>query len=268
MMRVESLLRELAPQVLGAVARGRDFADAEDAVQEALLAASLQWPEEGLPDDPRGWLIVVALRRMTDGMRSRRARRQREDLAAPREVEQDVAPPSIDRDDSLLLFFMRCHPALTAGSAIPLTLRAVGGLRTAGIARAFLVPEATMAQRISRAKQRIKASGIPFAMPAAEESAARLRSVLHVLYLIFTEGHAATTGALVSRADLSAEAIRLTRMLHVSRPDDPEVTVSSRSWCSTTPAALRAQVPAASSSGWGSRTARSGMPRSSRRVWR
>ena len=212
MISVETLLRELAPQVLAAVARRRsDFADAEDAVQEALLAAAEQWPDEGLPDDPRGWLITVASRRMTDRLRNQQARRQREDLAALRELGEEGAPAASNRDDSLLLLFMCCHPALTAGSAIPLTLRAVGGLRTAEIARAFLVPEATMAQRISRAKQRIKTSGIPLAMPPGDEVAARLRSVLHVLYLIFTEGHAATSGALVARADLSAEATQAPR---------------------------------------------------------
>jgi RNA polymerase sigma factor (sigma-70 family) len=223
MTSVEDLLRELAPQVLGAVARRYgDFEDAEEAVQEALLAAATQWPADGLPDSPRGWLIAVAARRMTDRLRSEEARRRREGLAAMHEPA-DAAPPASERDDSLVLLFLCCHPALTPASAIPLTLRAVGGLTTAEIARAFLVPEATMAQRISRAKQRIKASGVPFAMPTGGEWAERLRSVLHVLYLIFTEGHAATTGARVARGELSGEAIRLTRMLHASLPDDPEV---------------------------------------------
>jgi RNA polymerase sigma factor (sigma-70 family) len=223
MTSVEDLLRELAPQVLGAVARRYgDFEDAEEAVQEALLAAATQWPADGLPDSPRGWLIAVAARRMTDRLRSEEARRRREDLAAMHEPA-DAAPPVPERDDSLVLLFLCCHPALTPASAIPLTLRAVGGLTTAEIARAFLVPEATMAQRISRAKQRIEASGVPFVMPTGGEWAERLRSVLHVLYLIFTEGYAATTGARVARSELSAEAIRLTRMVHASLPDDPEV---------------------------------------------
>ena len=219
---VEDLLRELAPQVLGVlVRRYGDFADAEDAVQDALLAAATQWPAEGLPDNPRGWLLAVAVRRLTDNWRSEEARRRREELAA---VRDPAAPSEVsDQDDSLPLLFMCCHPALTPGSAIPLTLRAVGGLTTAEIARAFLVPEATMAQRISRAKQRIKNSDVPLRMPTPAEWAGRLRWVLHVLYLIFNEGYAASTGAQVARSDLSGEAIRLTRALHAGLPDDPEV---------------------------------------------
>jgi RNA polymerase sigma factor (sigma-70 family) len=220
---VEDLLRELAPQVLGAVARRYDeIDDAEDAVQEAILAAARQWPVEGLPDNPSAWLIAVASRRMSDRLRREEARRRREVVAASREPT-DPPRPVPDRDDSLLLLFLCCHPALTPASAIPLTLRAVGGLTTAEIARAFLLPEATMAQRISRAKQRIKASGAPFAMPTAAEWAARLRSVLHVLYLLFTEGYAASSGERVARGELSTEAVRLTRMVHASLPDDAEV---------------------------------------------
>jgi RNA polymerase sigma factor (sigma-70 family) len=220
---MEDLLRELAPQALGVVARlCGDFDDAEDAVQEALLAASTLWPADGPPDNPQGWLIAVAARRITDRVRNEEARRRREDLAAIREPA-DGTPEVSEYDDSLVLLFMCCHPALTPASSIPLTLRAVGGLTTAEIARAFLVPEATMAQRISRAKQRIKASGVPFSRPAAGEFVERLRSVLHVLYLIFTEGHAATSGADVARAELSVEAIRLTRMVHRLLPDYPDV---------------------------------------------
>lgn len=231
---IEDLLRELAPQVLGALLRRyRDFADAEDAVQEALLAAATQWPEQGLPDNPRGWLSAVAVRRLTDQSRSDEARRRREELT----VRESASRPEIsNEDDSLRLLFLCCHPALTPGSAIPLTLRAVGGLTTAEIARAFLVPEATMAQRISRAKERIKSSDVPFRTPtqaeppspfpegaAAAEWTDRLRSVMHVLYLIFNEGYGPSTGADVARCDLSGEAIRLTRALHASLPDDPEV---------------------------------------------
>jgi RNA polymerase sigma factor (sigma-70 family) len=220
--KVEDLLRELAPQVLGAVARRYgDIDDAEDAVQEALLAAATQWPAEGIPDNPPGWLMAVATRRMTDRLRREEARRRREVVAASREPAGGPAVP--DRDDSLTLLFLCCHPALTPASAIPLTLPAVGGLTTAEIARAFLVPEATMAQRISRAKQRIKVSGALFAMPTGGEWAERLRSVLHVLYLIFNEGYAASTGAQVARSELSAEAILLARMVHASLPDDAEV---------------------------------------------
>jgi RNA polymerase sigma factor (sigma-70 family) len=220
---VDDLLRELAPQVVGAVARRyRDFDDAEDAVQEALLAAATQWPAEGTPDNPAGWLFAVAARRLTDRLRRDEARRRREVVAASREVVEALSLVS-DRDDSLTLLFLCCHPALTPTSAIPLTLRAVGGLTTAEIARAFLVPEATMAQRISRAKQRVRESGARFAMPTGDEWGERLRSVLHVLYLLFNEGYAASTGAQVARSDLSSEAIRLTRMLHAALPDDPEV---------------------------------------------
>jgi RNA polymerase sigma factor (sigma-70 family) len=221
---VESVLRGLAPQVLGQVARRYgNFEDAEDAVQEALVAAAMQWPSEGLPENPRGWLTTVAVRRMNDRLRNDSARRRREDLVALREPAHDLSQAP-DGDDSLALLFLCCHPTLRPTSAIPLTLRACGGLTTAEIAAAFMVPEATMAQRISRAKQRIKASGVPFVMPMAGAIPERLRSVLHVLYLIFSEGYAASTGTVVARGELSDEAIRLTRSLHVSLPDDPEVT--------------------------------------------
>ena len=226
----EHLLRDLTPQVLGAVIRRfGDFAAAEDAVQEALLAAALQWPREGVPDNPRGWLIHVAARRRTDQIRSDLARRQREALILMQELAEDwVAPePDVesepDQDDTLILLFMCCHPALTASSAIALTLRAVGGLTTAEIAHAFLVPEATMAQRISRAKQSIKASRVPFRMPTDEERAQRLASVLHVLYLIFNEGYTSSVGPELHRSDLSNEAIRLTRCVRALLPGDCEV---------------------------------------------
>jgi len=216
----EHLLRELAPQVLGAVIRRfRDFAASEDAVQEALLAAAIQWPREGMPDNPRAWLIQVAGRRMTDHVRSESARRRRE-TAAVMQIEQ-LAPT--EKDDTLILLFMCCHPALTSSSAIALTLRAVGGLTTAEIANAFLVPEATMAQRISRAKQSIKSSGVPFRLPTNKERAQRLREVLHVLYLIFNEGYTSSIGPQLQRPELSSEAIRLTRAVHVLLPDDGEV---------------------------------------------
>jgi len=219
---IEDLLREQAPQVLGVlVRRFGDFDSAEDAVQEALLAAARHWPAEGVPDHPRGWLIQTAVRKMTDQLRSEQARRRREGAAAMAE------PPAADvtgHDDTLILLFMCCHPALTPASAIALTLRAVGGLTTAEIANAFLVPESTMAQRISRAKQRIKASGVPFGMPEGQERAERLRSVLHVLYLIFNEGYASSIGADLHRTELSGEAIRLARMMHATLPGDGEVT--------------------------------------------
>ena len=224
------LLRELAPQVLGVVARRYgDFPAAEDAVQEALIAAAMQWPVAGIPTNPRGWLFHVAVRRMNDYLRSELARRRREDVVATeRSADEPFAPPpdseiGVDRDDTLVLLFMCCHPALTPASAIALTLRAVGGLTTAEIANAFLVPEATMAQRISRAKQSIKASNVPFSMPTDRERAERLGAVLHVLYLIFSEGYTSSIGPSLHRPDLSNEAIRLTRVVHGLLPDDGEV---------------------------------------------
>ncbi len=224
----ENLLRALAPQVLGAIVRRfGDFASAEDAVQEALLAAAMQWPDEGVPENPRGWLIHVAARKMTDHLRADLARRRREAavwMQLP--PDEQIAPASdveTEQDDTLLLLFMCCHPALTRPSAIALTLRAVGGLTTAEIANGFLVPEATMAQRISRAKQRIKTSGIPFRMPTQNERAERLSAVLHVLYLIFNEGYTSSTGPELHRSGLSSEAIRLTRAVHELLPDDAEV---------------------------------------------
>jgi RNA polymerase sigma factor (sigma-70 family) len=216
----EDLLRELAPQVLGVLARRfGDFADAEDAVQEALLSAALHWPVDGVPDNPRAWLLQVGQRKLTDLVRSDAARRGRESAAAP-----ELPPDVPDRDDSLALLFLCCHPSLTPASAIPLTLRAFGGLTTAEIARGLLVPEPTMAQRISRAKQRIRSSGLPFGLPDNAELPGRLRSVLQVLYLIFNEGYASSSGAEVARTELSAEAIRLCRSLAELLPDDPEVT--------------------------------------------
>lgn len=227
---VEALLRELAPQVLGTlVRRYEQFDTCEDAVQEALLDASEQWPEQGVPDNPRAWLTTVAARRVIDHIRSENARRRREESVAV-SVPADAhvaAPPGEERpgdsDDTLTLLFLCCHPSLSAPSQLALTLRAVGGLTTAQIASAFLVPEPTMAQRISRAKQRIKASGLTFTMPPESERAERLRVVLHVLYLIFNEGYTATSGPDLLRTDLTAEAIRLARAVHRLLPGDGEV---------------------------------------------
>jgi RNA polymerase sigma factor (sigma-70 family) len=227
---VDDLLRELAPQVVGVLTRRfGDFDAAEDAVQESLLDAAAQWVEEGVPGNPRGWLIQVAYRRMTEQLRNEQARRRREELVATQAPpDRRTAPPAdsayeADRDDTLIMLFLCCHSELTPASAIALTLRSVGGLTTAEIAKAFMVPEATMAQRISRAKQRIKASGVPFRMPEPGERARRLGSVLHVLYLIFNEGYASSTGPDLQRVELSREAIRLTRMAYGLLPDDCEV---------------------------------------------
>jgi RNA polymerase sigma factor (sigma-70 family) len=225
---IEPRLRELAPQVLGVIARRfRDFALAEDAVQEAMLAAFRQWSKEGIPDNPRAWLIRVANRRMTDMIRSEMARRQRE-TSITAEQEPAIGPEEeieadMDPEDSLVLLFMCCHPALSNSSAIALTLRAVGGLTTAEIANAFMVPEATMAQRISRAKQSIRMSGVPFALPTPEERRERQPAVLHVLYLIFSEGYSSSVGAQSQRLDLAQEAIRLTRSTRALLAEDVEV---------------------------------------------
>ncbi|NYI07580.1 RNA polymerase sigma factor [Allostreptomyces psammosilenae] len=244
----EDLLRRHAPQVLGALVRRYGHFDAaEDAVQEALLAAAVQWPTDGLPQNPRGWLIRVASRRLIDQLRAEEARRRREETAAaltprdellapapdePTTPEPATAGPSVpaagasrapSEDDTLTLLFLCCHPALAPASQVALTLRAVGGLTTAEIARAYLVPEATLAQRISRAKKRIKDSGVPFRQPTGPERAGRLAAVLQVLYLVFNEGYTASSGDRLQRADLAAEAIRLTRAVHRLLPDDGEV---------------------------------------------
>ncbi len=216
---VEPLLRELGPQVLAVlVRRFGDFDTAEDAVQDALLAAATQWPGDGLPANPRGWLIQVAQRRMADAVRAEVARRRRETEVFVREVPTEA----ITRDDSLELYLLCCHPELPRAGAVALTLRAVGGLTTAEIAAAFGVPEATMAQRISRAKKKLAGTARPFVAAGAEPE--RLEAVLRVLYVIFTEGHTATGGDGLTRPDLAGEAIRLTRSLHAMLPEDDEVT--------------------------------------------
>jgi RNA polymerase sigma factor (sigma-70 family) len=214
--RTEDLLRELAPQVLGTLVRRHGQFDAcEDAVQEALLAAALQWPADGVPQNPRAWLLTVASRRLVDAWRSENARQRREESSAALEVPGE---PS-DQDDTLTLLLLCCHPSLSQPSQLALTLRAVGGLTTAEIAKAFLVPEATMAQRISRAKQSIKNADLRFDLPPESERADRLRVVLHVLYLVFNEGYTTSSGPTLHRADLTTEAIRLTRLLHQLVPE-------------------------------------------------
>ncbi|TDD57695.1 RNA polymerase sigma factor [Kribbella antibiotica] len=228
MAGVEELLRELTPQVLGFLTRRYGQFDlCEDAVQEALLAAATQWPADGIPANPRGWLITVATRRLTDQFRSESSRRRREDsVAAMAGPEVAPAADSLDApegDDTLTLLLLCCHPAVTPASQVALTLRAVGGLTTAEIAHAFMVPEATMAPRISRAKKSIKNAGSRFELPPAEELADRVRVVRQVLYLIFNEGYTASSGESLQRVELTAEAIRLTRMLSAALPDDGEV---------------------------------------------
>jgi RNA polymerase sigma factor (sigma-70 family) len=223
-------LRRLAPRVLGALVRqyGR-FDASEDATQEALIAAAAAWPGSGIPDHPLGWLITVASRRLVDVLRSEQARQRREDAVARQVLPVEQLAPAADRtpadsDDTLVLLFMCCHAALSPASQIALTLRAVGGLTTLEIARAFLVPEGTMTRRITRAKQAIEESGVPFRTPGAAERAERLKAVLHVLYLIFNEGYASTAGENLYRSDLSSEAIRLCRALHQLLPNATEVT--------------------------------------------
>jgi RNA polymerase sigma factor (sigma-70 family) len=227
---VEDLLRELAPQVLGAlVRRYGQFDTCEDATQEALLRAATRWPVDGIPDNPRGWLVTVASHRLLDEVRSDQSRRRRETAMVAATPQSELlgrpadAEPGADRDDSLTLLFLCCHPALSPPSQIALTLRAVGGLTTAQIAATFLVPEPTMAQRISRAKQSIRASGTTFTMPEGSERAERLRAVLHVLYLLFNEGYTTTTGPDLTAPQLSGEAIRLTTWLRRLLPEDGEV---------------------------------------------
>jgi RNA polymerase sigma factor (sigma-70 family) len=227
--RVEGLLRQLAPEVLGVLLRRHGQFDAcEDAVQEALLAAALQWPSEDVPEHPRAWLITVASRRLTDAWRAEHARRDREDAdfaALPASELRALAPGDElpNGDDTLTLLFLCCHPSLSPSSQLALTLRAVGGLTTAEIARAFLVPDATMGQRISRAKATINDAGGSFSMPPHDERDARLKVVLHVLYVIFNEGYTATSGPSLQRRDLATEAIRLTRLVHRLLPADGEV---------------------------------------------
>jgi RNA polymerase sigma factor (sigma-70 family) len=226
----EDVLRGSAPHVLGVLVRryGR-FDVCEDAVQEALLAAAVQWADQGVPEHPRAWLITVASRRVVDELRSDHARGRREQAAAAQTPSDELVAPApgderaADQDDTLTLLFLCAHPALSPASQVALTLRAVGGLSTAEIARAFLVPETTIAQRISRGKQRIKVSGVGFGLPAESERPERLRVVLQVLYLIFNEGYTATAGPNLLRGDLTAEAIRLTRELRRLLPEDGEV---------------------------------------------
>jgi RNA polymerase sigma factor (sigma-70 family) len=225
--RIGELLREFAPQVLGMLVRRHGQFDAcEDAVQEALLAAALQWPAEGVPNRPRSWLVRVAGRCLVDGWRAESARRRRETTAAldptdhmPAADLPDIDPPDADRDDTLVLLFLCCHPALSPPSQLALTLRAAGGLTTAQIANAFLVPEATIAKRISRAKQQIRDAGARFHLPPEPERTERLGVVLHVLYLVFNEGYTTSSGPTLQRTDLTAEAVRLTRLL----PGEAEV---------------------------------------------
>jgi RNA polymerase sigma factor (sigma-70 family) len=217
---VTALLRELTPRVLAVLVRrfgGLD--ECEDAVQEALLAAARQWPAEGVPANPTGWLVTVASRRRTEMWRNQAARQRRETIAAL--LEPPAGPPAPAEDDTLTLLLLCCHPAITPVSRVALTLRAVGGLTTAEIARALFVPEATVGQRISRAKQRLR--GAEFTLPPPEELADRLVAVQHVLYLIFNEGYTASSGPTLQRVQLSAEAIRLARQLHADRPDDGEI---------------------------------------------
>jgi RNA polymerase sigma factor (sigma-70 family) len=219
---VEDLLRLLAPQVLGVLLRRYDrFDESEDAVQEALLAGATQWPERGVPENPRAWLVTVASRRLIDEWRSESARRRREEQVTVLDVPEPG--PVAERDDTLTLLFLCCHPSLSVPSQLALTLRAVGGLTTAEIANAFLVPEPTMAQRISRAKQTIRNAGARFDLPPEAEREDRLRVVLHALYLLFNEGYTASAGPTLHRADLTSEAIRLTRLLRGLLPEQGEV---------------------------------------------
>jgi RNA polymerase sigma factor (sigma-70 family) len=259
--RVEELLRRLAPAVLATLARWHQGFDmCEDAVQEALVVAAERWPVDGVPGNPKGWLVTVASRRWIEVWRSDAARRRREQTAAGEMMTApDAASAStVDRDDSLTLLFLCCHPTLTLVSQVALTLRAVGGLTTAEIARGLLVPEATIAQRITRAKARIRDSGTRFAMPDDAERPARLAAVLRVLYLVFNEGYTATSGARLHRVELSAEAIRLTRQLRAAQPGEGEVAgllalmllTDARRAARTTPAGGLVPLPDQDRSRW------------------
>jgi RNA polymerase sigma factor (sigma-70 family) len=219
---IEDLLRDLAPQVLGMLVRRHGQFDAcEDAVQEAMLAAATQWARDGVPANPRSWLVTVASRGLIDTWRSEGARRKREETVVALEPSDRVQVPG--HDDTVMLLFLCCHPSLSAPSQLALTLRAVGGLRTAEIANAFMVPEATMAQRISRAKERIRSTDIPFELPPVEDRAERLAVVLQVLYLVFNEGYTTSSGSTLQRTELTTEAIRLARLLHRLMPGEGEV---------------------------------------------
>lgn len=217
---IAALLRELTPRVLAVlVRRNGNFDDCEDAVQEALIAAATNWPVDGIPNNPTGWLITTSSRRLVEIWRKESARRRREDAYAVEPTPGEVS----EVDDTLTLLFLCCHPELAVPSQVALTLRALGGLTTAEIARALLLPEATVGQRISRAKARIRDKGAQFRMPTACERDERLPAVLRTLYLIFNEGYTATSGQALNRVELTSEAIRLTRQLHASLPDEGEV---------------------------------------------
>jgi len=228
-----ALCRDLTPRVLSAVVRRfGHFELAEEAVQEALIAAATQWRRDGPPDDPPAWLILVAARRMTDLLRSEGSRRRREEevfalggaLLDPHGAPASDGPNgTAGIDDTLTLMLMCCHPALSQASQVSLTLRAVGGLTTREIAQAFLIPEPTMAQRISRAKACIRDAGTTFELPLPQELPERLDALMRVIYLIFNEGYTASSGPSLQRTDLSREAIRLGRLLRLARPGDGEV---------------------------------------------
>ena len=218
---IERLLRDAAPDALGVLLRrGEPFADAEDAVQDAVLVALDSWSTRGVPDRPVGWVVRVAQRRLIDQHHRDTARRRREALVA----SWSTLPgePELSEDDSLALLFLCCHGSLTPSAAIPLTLRALGGLTTREIADALLLPEATIAQRISRAKASISRSDEPFRSPPPDLVDNRLPAVMQIIYLIFNEGHAATSGPRLNRTDLANEAIRLARQMHERLPDQPE----------------------------------------------
>jgi RNA polymerase sigma factor (sigma-70 family) len=219
--RVEDLLRECAPRVLASlVRRYGQFDLAEDAVQEALIDAIRQWPTEGIPERPSAWLLTVANRALVDQWRADTARRRRETVVA---TDPTATTATSDRDDTLALLFLCCHPSLSPPSQLVLTLRAVGGLTAAEIAAALLVPETTVGKRITRAKQSIRAAGARFDLPDQPQWTDRLGIVLHVLYLMFNEGYTTSAGPDLQRPDLTTEAIRLTRMAHQLLPDAGEV---------------------------------------------
>lgn len=204
------------------VRRFGDIDIAEEAVQEAFVEAIRRWPSKGVPPSPAGWIITTAKNRAIDRLR-REAQRDDKETESVRMLDDEPQEIEIVEDDQLRLIFTCCHPALETNAQVALTLRLIAGLQTEEIARAFLISESTMAQRLVRAKRKIKAANIPYRIPGDAELPNRLRPVLAVIYLVYNEGHVATTGDELTRSDIAAEAIRLARLLAVLMPDEPEV---------------------------------------------